>query len=480
MTRSETLSTAAAHPQYDLIVIGGGSSGVGTALDATLRGYSVLLLEAKDFGSGTSSRSTKLIHGGVRYLEQGDVGLVRHALHERQWLLTNASEMVKPLSFVLPLYGMLGRFYYGAGLMLYDRLAGREARGLASKYLSRQESLRRLPNLKGHGLRGGWLYHDAQFDDARLLIELAKAAVQAGGHLLNYVRVERLLTDQSGKVHGAAWCDTETGNTYESQATTVINAAGPQADRIRAMAGSDESIAIAPSQGAHIVVDRSFLTSRNALLVPKTPDGRVLFVIPWHGSTLIGTTDTALSGAPDEPVPLSQEIDFILETAASYLQQPPTRKDIRSTWAGIRPLVRESGKSTAATSRDHTILADPSGLLTLTGGKWTTFRLMAEDCVNRIEDVNGWRRRPCLTRELRFTGSVPESPDVAFHVREEMARTVEDVLARRTRVLFLDAQSAIDQAPHVARQLAAELHRDEAWIARQTADFRQLAVKYLP
>jgi glycerol-3-phosphate dehydrogenase len=501
---------------WDMLVIGGGATGVGCALDAASRGYKVALVEAHDFGQGTSSRSTKLVHGGVRYLEQGNITLVMEALKERGILRDNAPHLVGDLAFVVPNYEWWESPFYGVGLRLYDLLAGKYGFG-ASRNLSREETLERLPTLRQEGLRGGVVYYDGQFDDSRLLVHMARTAAEQGAAVANYCSAIRLLKD-SDLVHGAVLLDTETGREFEIEARVVINATGPWTDSVRRLADPAVAPLIAPSQGVHIVLDGAFLPSDHAIMVPHTSDGRVMFAIPWHGHALVGTTDTAIAEAPLEPRPFDSEIEFILSTASQYLARPPAREDILSAWAGIRPLVRSGGGSTAQLSRDHTIHIDANGLLSIAGGKWTTYRHMAEDCVNQAALLASLDERPCVTRHLRLHGyhhhsgayghlSVhgsdaiairemvrahpgrghalhPALPYLAAEViwaaRWEMARSVEDVLSRRTHALLLNARAAVAMAPRVAELLAAELGRDDAWRDDQVRRFTALAANYLP
>ena len=502
---------------WDFVIIGGGATGVGTAVDAASRGYRTLLLEQHDFGKGTSTRSTKLVHGGVRYLRQGNVSLVREALRERGRLRKNAPHVVHDLPFIVPSYSWWEKSYYGIGLSVYDWLAG--SLGFSRTYtLSRAAALKKNSNLKSAGLRGGVVYSDGQFDDARLLINLAATAVEQGATLLNYARVVAIHKNAEGKASGAEFEDVETGERKSITARVVINATGPFCDGVRQLADSAATKIVSPSQGVHLVFAGSFLPSDHAIMVPDTPDGRVLFVIPWHGHTLVGTTDVAIKDTPLEPLATAAEIDFILETAGRYLERAPTRADILSVFAGIRPLVKSGGgKNTAALSRDHTIHIDDSNLLTITGGKWTTYRNMAEDCVNRAAGMSGLPARECVTKELHVHGWLeatnqlarlavygadaaaieklirgseelgqqlhPDLPILAAEViwaaRHEMARSVEDVLARRTRALFLNARSAIAMAPDVAKLLAAELREDDAWQAEQVKEFTAVARGYV-
>ena len=499
------------------VIIGGGATGVSIALDAASRGYRVLLLEQHDFGKGTSSRSTKLVHGGVRYLEQGNISLVMEALKERGLLRQNAPHLVSDLAFVVPSYAWWEAPFYGLGLKLYQTLSGKYRFG-PSKLLSQKQTLQHLPNIQTKGLRGGVMYYDGQFDDSRLLINLAATAAEQGATLLNYARVTGLTRDANGWIDGVTATDVESGKELRARAKVVINATGAFCDSLRRLAEPKAASMIAPSQGAHLVFDRSFLPGDTAIMVPHTSDGRVMFAIPWHGYTLVGTTDTPVAEASLEPVPMEKEIDFILTTAGLYLHKKPTRADILSAFAGIRPLVKSGdGGNTAALSRDHTIHIDQSGLLTITGGKWTTCCNMAEDCVNQAATLAHLPEKPCVTRDLRVHGYhahaarlgslhvygsdaaaiqkiIREEPvlgerlhpalsccgaEVVWAVREEMARTVEDVLARRTRALFLNARAAIAMAPRVAELLARELGCDSAWQKREVESFGKVAEGYL-
>jgi len=450
-----------------MIVIGGGATGAGIALDAASRGYKLLLLEQSDFGKGTSSRSTKLVHGGVRYLEQGNLSLVMEALKERGLLLQNAPHLVRNLAFVVPTYDWWESQFYGVGLKLYNLLAGKYGFG-ESRILSREETLEKLPTINPEGLRGGVIYYDGQFDDARLLIDLLQTASSLGATLLNYAQVVAV-SNNTVQVR-----DHVTGTAFEVTGKVVINATGAFADNIRRMADPGAAPIIAPSQGVHLVFDRSFLASDHAIMVPHTSDGRVMFAIPWHGHTVVGTTDTPVSRVDLEPVALAEEVEFILQTASLYLARKPERADVLSVFAGIRPLVREGdGGNTAALSRGHTIRIEPSGLVTICGGKWTTYRRMAEDCVNQAATLADLPEQPCVTATLRI--APPDDLDPVLRaVRQEMALTVEDVLARRTRTLFLNAREAIARAPQVAALMSAELGKEIEW-----QSFQSVAEHYL-
>jgi len=518
VNRGEMLSRVLSEREpWDMVIVGGGATGVGVALDAAARGYDVLLLEQADFGKGTSSRSTKLVHGGVRYLEQGNISLVMEALKERGLLRQNAPHLVSDLAFVVPNYEWWEAPFYGVGLKVYNLLAGRYGFG-GSEILSREETLERLPTIKTEGLRGGVVYYDGQFDDARLLINMVATAAEQGAALLNYAPVTAFTRDAEGFVDGVVARDLESGRELRAGAKVVINAAGPFCDAVRRLAQPDATPLIAPSQGIHLVFDGSFLPAGAAIMVPHTGDGRVMFAIPWHGHTVVGTTDTPIKEPSLEPVPFEEEIEFVLETAGRYLRKPITRADVLSVFVGVRPLVRSGDtRNSSALSRDHTIHIDASGLLTITGGKWTTYRNMAEDCVNQAATLARLPEMPCPTRNLNIHGfhrqaakfgplsvygadalliqdlmrsdpglEAPLHPalphcgaEVVWAARFEMARTVEDVLARRTRALFLNARAAMEMAPKAAELLARELGRDSGWQAAQVAAFRELAKGYL-
>ena len=518
MHRAQLLARLAEPQTWDLAVVGGGATGLGVALDAAARGYSVLLLESHDFAGGTSSRSTKLLHGGVRYLAQGNIALVREALHERSTVLANAPHLASRLSFIMPSYAWWQTPFYGIGLKLYDLLAGRAGLG-DTRFLNRAEALAALPRLQAEGLSGGVQYWDGQFDDARLAIALARTAAREGALLLNYCPVTELLHDHTRLV-GLRCRDAVGGRIYEVRARCVVNAAGVWVDGLRQMDGAGQGKTVtpmvAPSQGVHVVVDRSFLPGEHALLVPKTADGRVLFAVPWLGKLVLGTTDTPRSDLPREPRPLRAELDFILGEAGRYLARAPGPADVLSIWVGLRPLVRPAGEDadTGSISREHTVVVGASGLVTVTGGKWTTYRAMAEDVLERCMRSGLLPQRPAgVSDSLRLVGAppaeAPAGPGVAaapgahlygaeasaladlhghgeelapgltaamvrFAAKYEYALTVEDVLARRSRLLFLDAALAADVAPVVARILEEETGRDPALVA-----FLALAQDYL-
>ena len=473
--------------------VGGGATGVGCAVDAASRGYDVLLLEQHDFGKGTSSRSTKLIHGGVRYLAQGNISLVREALAERAILLRNAPHVVHKQEFIVPCYSLWQKLYYGVGLKIYDLLSGKNSFG-RSRILSRPEVLEKVPTIKTEYLSGGILYYDGQFDDTRLLIDLVKTAHEHGAAVLNYAKVTGFVNNDSGGVAGVKFQDQETGEEFSIRSRCVTNATGAFCDSVRSLSDERSKPIVTLSQGIHLVFDRRFLRSASAVMIPKTSDGRVLFCIPWHGYTLVGTTDTPTETHDMEPLALDSEIDFILETAGKYLTDKPTRSDILSIFTGIRPLVKSgAAKNTASLSRGHTIEINDRGLLTITGGKWTTYRQMAEDAVDQAARLAGLEIRPSITEDLaidraadavdgdRLHPGLPYTTAEVLHaVQHEMARTVEDVLARRTRSLFLNACAAIEAAQSIAKIMAGEFGKDQEWCEAEVERFTEIAENYLP
>jgi glycerol-3-phosphate dehydrogenase len=515
MKREDFLTRASSNETFDILIIGGGASGLGAAVDAASRGHSVLLVEQVDFAKGTSSRSTKLVHGGVRYLKQGNVSLVLEALRERGLMVRNAPHLVHSLPFVIPNYHWWEGPFYGIGMKVYDGLAGRL--GLEpSRYLNREDVIELLPNIEPQDLTGGIIYHDGQFDDSRLAINLAQTAAENGAVLLNYTRCCGLIKD-GPHVAGARLRDEEGGLEFEVSARVVINATGVFADSVRQMDDPAAQPMLSPSQGIHFVLPREFLPGETAIMIPKTDDGRVLFAVPWHGRVVVGTTDTPVEKASLEPRALGEEIDFIFTQISRYLTRDPERKDVLSVFAGLRPLIKAEAGSTAALSRDHLISISDSGLITLAGGKWTTYRKMAEDVINHAEMIGALEQRRCMTHELAIHGAQQGEADtsplsfygsdaagiralitaeptlgkalhpklefveaeVIWHVRHEMARTVEDVLSRRTRALLLDARASIEAAPVVASLIAAEIGRDKAWIEQQISAYAELARGYL-
>jgi glycerol-3-phosphate dehydrogenase len=516
MTRSTMLDRIRAGDRWDLVVIGGGATGLGTAVDASARGFRTLLLDGFDFAKGTSSRSTKLVHGGLRYLAQGRIGLVHEALHERGVLRRNAPHLVRVLPFLIPAYARGALIYYGVGLKIYDLLAGRLGLG-SSHAVSRAEALKHAPTLEPEFLRGGLLYFDGQFDDSRLAIALLRTLVDLGGTALNYAPVTGLLKT-ADQIAGVKARDTETGEEFAVSARAVVNATGVYADALRHLDDPRSPNMITPSQGAHLVLDRSFLPGDCAVMIPRTDDGRVLFAIPWHNRVIIGTTDTPVSQLPIEPRPLPEEVSFLLSHAARYLSKDPSEGDVRSVYAGLRPLVASSAaRSTASLSRSHKLLVSPTGLVTITGGKWTTYRRMGAEAVTRALEVAGLPRRACPTEGLQLHGWQPEADgddepvsqygsdaqaledligkrtewaallhpllpyragEVVWAARFEFARTVEDVLSRRTRALLLDVEAATQVAPRVAALVAEELGFGTSWQRDQVQQFQELAAGY--
>jgi glycerol-3-phosphate dehydrogenase len=515
MRRADLVAQASDPRPWDVVIIGGGATGLGAAVDSAARGFRTLLVEAADFAKGTSSRSTKLVHGGVRYLAQGNIALVRDALHERGLMRRNAPHLVHALPFVIPAYHWWDQPFYGAGLITYDLLAGKLSMG-RSWPISRGEALQRIPTLQQSRLKGGVLYYDGQFDDTRYAIALLRTFLSLGGVALNYARAIGF-TRRGERINGLVVRDLESDQELTFPTRTVVNATGVYADTVRTIDDAKIKPMLSPSQGVHLVLDRSFLPGESGLMIPRTDDGRVLFAIPWHDRAVIGTTDTPVDQAKIEPRAMPEEIEFLISHAGRYLSRTPAKSDVLAIYAGLRPLVKSgTGGSTAALSRDHTIVIAPSGLITVTGGKWTTYRHMGEDTINRAIRVGELPDRPSPTRELKLHGwtehddgssmavygtdaeainkLATESPDLArplharlpyraaeviWAARFELARTVEDVLARRTRALLLDARASIAAAPLVAELLAAELGHSADWRAQQIAEYTELANGYL-
>ncbi len=518
MNRSELINAMSENTGFwDVIIVGGGATGLGAAVEASSRGYKTLLLEQHDFSKGTSSRSTKLVHGGVRYLQQGNVSLVLEALRERGLLINNAPHLVRNQSFIVPNYEWWGGPFYGVGLKVYDMLAGKLGLG-PSKMLSREETLKHIPTLEPHGLKGGVIYYDGQFDDSRLAVNLAQTAHDLGGSPINYMKVTGLLKGK-GMTQGVQATDMLDGTEYEINGRVVINATGVFTDDIIKMDNEDAKPMIAASQGVHIILDKEFLPGNSAIMVPQTDDGRVLFAVPWHDKVVVGTTDTPVEKATLEPEALDEEVEFILTHAARYMTKDPTAEDVKSVFAGLRPLVKAGGdgKNTAAISRDHTLLVSESGLVTITGGKWTTYRKMGQDTIDQAATVAGLEDRDSITENMRIHGwlknvdktdplhnygsdapsirkigkddpamkeqldeALPHiKAEVVWAARREMAMTVEDVLSRRTRALLLDAKASIRMAPEVARILAQEHGYDKKWQKQQVETYTDLANRYI-
>ncbi len=517
MNRTDFLQTIREKNQYwDVVIIGGGATGLGCAVDAASRGYSTVLLDMHDFSKGTSSRSTKLVHGGVRYLQQGDVSLVIEALKERGLLIQNAPHLVSHQSFIVPSYKWWSGPFYGVGMKVYDVLAGK-LNIKKSKSLTVEETLEKIPTLETEGLLGGTMYYDGQFDDSRLALNLAQTAADHGALPLNYMKVTGLLKNSSDLITGVEALDMVKGENYSINARVVINATGIFTDSILTMDDEFHKPMIQCSQGIHLVLDKEFLPGDAAIMVPHTDDGRVLFAVPWHGKALVGTTDTPIKKPDLEPKALEEEIDFVLRHAARYLSKDPTREDVKSVFAGLRPLVKpEDETSTSQISRSHHLQVSESGLVTIAGGKWTTYRKMAQDTVDQAVLVAGLQESECITEGLRIHGWLkntdmenhlhvygsdrvgidklikkrpelgeqihPNLPylkaEVIWAARKEMAITIDDVLSRRTRMLLLDAKASLESAETVAELLAIEFNEDQAWIDQEVAEFLNMAKHY--
>ena len=514
MNRTTNLASLETEQEWDVVIIGGGASGLGIAVDSANRGHKTLLLEKYDFAKGTSSRSTKLVHGGVRYLQNGDISLVIEALRERGIMRKNAPHLVRDLSFVIPSYDWWSSPFYGIGLKVYDMMAGKLGLG-PSTILNREETLDYLPNVNKEGLRGGVIYHDGQFDDARMAISLALTANQEGATLLNYVEVVGL-EKKSNMLTGVQVKDGISGSTHSIKAKVIINATGVFSDEVIRLDQPDAKPMIRPSQGVHLVIDKSFLQENHAIMVPHTTDGRVLFAVPWNGQVVVGTTDTPVDNALEEPLAMDDEINFILENASAYMTKKPKRKDVKSVFAGLRPLAANEGKkeSTKEVSRHHKIIVSTSGLISVLGGKWTTYRKIAEDAVNTIQMVGGLPDRKCNTETLGIFGNdfnvdftnpyhfygtesdkikaldpkkaaislsekifISEN-QVRWAVREEMAMTLEDVLARRTRCLFLDAYETEKITLQVVKVMCEEMEKDDSWMEEELRKINLILKKY--
>ncbi|MCW3087824.1 MAG: glycerol-3-phosphate dehydrogenase/oxidase [Sediminibacterium sp.] len=503
MNRQDMLHQLADTPEWDIVIIGGGATGLGAAVDASSRGYKILLVEQYDFSKGTSSRSTKLVHGGVRYLEQGNLKLVKEALRERKYLLGNAPHLTSVQPFIVPVFSWWQKLYYAVGLKIYDLLADKFSLG-KTQVLSKKQTLAKLPGIDPSNLSGGILYYDGQFDDSRLCTDLAATAAHYGAALLTYCKATGFMKSKE-KINGVHITDTVQGKEYSVRTKAVINATGVFTDSVMQMDDAARHNVVSPSQGIHLVVDASFFPGTNAMMIPKTDDGRVLFAVPWHNKIVLGTTDTPVSETLVEPRALEEEIAFILEHINRYGTAHIERKDVKSVFAGLRPLVSVQGpKRTALLSRDHTLLVAPSGLVTITGGKWTTYRKMAEEAVDNALFVCRLDRRECRTKELPIGNEAERATQIAelaaedsllreklhvqypytraevlYAVRYEMAIMIEDVLARRTRLLFLDAAAAMEAAPVVASIMSKELGKDKNWEAEQLSLFETLAKQYL-
>lgn len=502
---------------WDILIIGGGATGMGTAIDAASRGYKTLLVEKEDYGKGTSSKSTKLIHGGVRYLQQGNFSLVLEALKERALLKKNAPHIVHDLKFIVPTYDWWESPFYGIGLKLYDWLAGKEGFG-DSEILSKEETVKFIPTITQKDLRGGVIYHDGQFDDTRLLVNMMQTAKEQGATVLNYHEFLKFTKSDKGIIEGGIIKDTFTKKEYQIKAKAVINATGVFSDTIRQQDDAKIRKIMTSSQGVHIVLDKSFLPGDTAIMIPETDDGRVLFAVPWHDKIIVGTTDTPVTEYPYEPIAQEDEVDFLITHAAKYLTKDPTRADVKSIFVGLRPLVKNgNAEDTASISREHVIEVSKNGLVTIAGGKWTTYRKMAEDVIDKAAMVASLPEVRSNTENLKIHGHQKNNIDIdilsiygsdAVHIKElvlqnpelgdkihpnyefikaqivwavkhEDAKTIEDILSRRIRLLFLDAQASMDATETVANILQKELNKDVEWKQQQITSFLKHANKYL-
>ena len=519
MNRQTQINTLQTTTQWDIIIIGGGASGLGTAVDAASRGYKTVLFEAVDFAKGTSSRSTKLVHGGVRYLVQGELLLVIEALKERGLLLKNAGHLVKNLPFVIPIYRRWKGYYYAIGLTIYDILSGNRSLG-KSKLISKQKTLEIFPNIKKENLKNGVIYYDGQFDDSRLAINLAQTAIENNACVLNYFKVNQLIKNSHNKVTGVQVIDQESNEIHTISGKIVINATGIFTNSIMKLNDLVYKKYVVPSQGIHLVFDASFSPKETALMIPKTTDGRVLFIVPWHDKIVIGTTDTLIKSHSVEPIALESEIEFVLNNAQYYLEKKPQRSDILSVFAGLRPLAApdEKNQNTKEISRSHKILLSDTGLITITGGKWTTYRKIAQDAVDKAISTKLIPKKNCITEYLAIHGNKPTTDidrknhlyiygadipqiiqlqenesklkerlhpnydytlaEVVWAIRNEMARTIDDILSRRVRLLFIDAQAAIECSEKVSDLLTRELQKDEKWKQNEMNNFKTIAKGY--
>lgn len=516
MRREQLIERLDSSGHWDICIIGGGATGLGAAVDAASRGYKTILIEKSDFAKGTSSRSTKLVHGGVRYLQQGNVKLVTEALKERGILKKNAAHLVKNQSFIVPNYKWWEGPFYGIGLKVYDWMSGSLGLG-PSEFLSKEEVLKLTPTLGASGLRGGVLYHDGQFDDSRLAINLAQTAHEQGALVINYMKADGF-TKEGGKIKAVNAVDELTGKKYQINSSSVINATGVFSDSVQQLDDTNKAASITPSQGIHIVLDKSFLPGDTAIMVPHTDDGRVLFAVPWHNRIIVGTTDTLVKSILNEPEAELQEIEFLLTHISRYLTKTAGADDIKSIFAGLRPLVKNTAKKTAEISRDHSILVSDSGLISIVGGKWTTYRKMAQDVIDMSIRQHKLDPKDCVTETLTIHGSTEETDyadpeyyygtdkaalkkiyesepwtrellhplmvftkgQVIHAVREEFCMTIEDFLSRRSRALLLDARAAVEASGEVGRIMQQELHQSDNWLAAQLSAFSDIASTYLP
>jgi glycerol-3-phosphate dehydrogenase len=528
---------------FDICIIGGGASGAGCALDAALRGFKVALIEKNDFAAETSSKSTKLIHGGVRYLEQAFKNLdfaqlkqVRHGLEERQIVLQNAPHLARPLPLLTPVFSWWEGLYFSIGLRMYDFFAKGDSLP-KSRWLSKKETMLRMPSLDAKKLHSAVLYFDGQLDDARYCLGLAHAAAEAGVAVANHLQLIDFEKDNSGKLEGAVVTSTLDNGVeppFSIKAKLFINCTGAMADHIRLKANPTLSRRIRPSKGVHVVLPYEVLKSDDAMLIPKTSDGRVVFAIPFEGQLLLGTTDTDYTQLENEPLLEEKEVEFLLDTLAPYLAKRPDKSQVKAGFGGLRPLLAASeSDSTKKLVRDHEVEYDESSnLLSLLGGKWTTYRYMAKETIDKAGELLG-AERPCLTADhvlvggedfafedwkiiqtvyrlakdiakhlIRKYGSrahkvarltqenivwsqrlVEKFPfiqaEVIYQVREEMACTLRDVLARRMRLEIMDWEATQEAVPVVANLMAQELGWTQAHKQKQIDEYLQLVQSFI-
>lgn len=493
IVREDMLAQLREDVLWDVVVIGGGATGTGIAVDAASRGLKVVLLEAQDFSAGTSSRSTKLIHGGVRYMKNPrDWGLVREALKERRLLIQNAPHLVHSKPFILPCYKKWEREFYTVGLGIYAAMTyGGYGIGRTSS-LSREETMSRLPGVKAEGLMGGVQFYDGQFDDARLAVALMRTAHDQGALTLNYMPVTGI-EYRGGWIQSVTATDKETGEEFRIRTKMVFNAAGAWVDPIRRMVDPEASTLVQVSRGSHILLDKSFMPGETGMLIPKTRDGRVLFAIPWHEMLLVGTTDVEQREADFDPKVSDEEIDFMIETASGYLDKPITRADVKATFAGLRPLFNPqatgSAGGTAKVSREHAVLPEFGNMITVTGGKWTAYRKMAEHAMTEATLRHLVAPRLCVTKTLPILNDETWDPAAleveaersdaaddkvvayALYCREfEAARTAEDVLFRRLRLGQMNEARTNELLPKVRAAFAgeAEVEKEVAAVVAAT------------
>jgi glycerol-3-phosphate dehydrogenase len=512
--RSDLLNKIKDTKQFDVVIIGGGAVGLGAGLDASSRELKTLVIEKYDFAKGTSSRSTKLLHGGVRYLAQLHFNLVKDSLREKERLYNNAPHLTKDCEFIIPCYKYFDMLFYRAGLFLYDVLAG-FPKGHTSGFLSKAALIKKYPNIKQQGLVGGIVYHDGIFDDARLALSLSRSIIALKSFAINYCEAIDFIKE-NGKIVGVVVKDRLSGEEFTVSSSCVLNATGIFSDEIRNIDQPNSPAIVQQAQGVHIVVDKKHFNSAESLLIPKTDDGRVLFTVPWHGEVLVGTTDTKVEESKIEPVAFKEEINFIIGNINKYLEKPITEKDILSIYAGIRPLIKQDSSNTSAISREEKMVLSQSNLVSVIGGKWTSYRRMSEKVVdfliaNKLVkagksntanlQLHGFLKREyveILDDHIRQYGSDlkilktlegneekihPKMPftkaQVLYALRYEQAQTVDDVLARRTRALFLNAKYAKEAAQTVAEIMAKELGKNQAWIKEQVAYFEDVAKNYI-